>query len=122
MSRLLNGNKENVEKIRQANIKVFVRRGGPNYQIGLQKMKDLSTDTKIPFEVYLLYFIYLFCFCFCFCCVWANCIFSPFFMLLCGKEKLEVLHFDHARYGPETHMTKVVKMAIEWINQSTARL
>jgi len=68
--------RENVEKMRQANIKVFVRRGGPNYQIGLQKMKDLSVETKIPFEV----------------------------------------------YGPETHMTKVVKMAIDWINQSTARL
>jgi len=39
--------------MRQANIKVFVRRGGPNYQIGLQKMKDLSVETKIPFEVYL---------------------------------------------------------------------
>jgi len=59
-----------VEQIRQANIKVFVRRGGPNYQIGLQKMKDLSVETKIPFEV----------------------------------------------YGPDAHMTKIVKLAIDWIN------
>lgn len=67
--------KEKVDLLRQANIKVFVRRGGPNYQIGLQKMKDLSVETKIPFEV----------------------------------------------YGPETHMTKIVKLAIEWIHPS-ARL
>jgi len=62
--------RERVEPIRQANIKVFVRRGGPNYQIGLQKMKDLSVETKIPFEV----------------------------------------------YGPDAHMTKIVKLAIDWIN------
>jgi len=62
--------RERVDQIRQANIKVFVRRGGPNYQIGLQKMRDLSQDTKIPFEV----------------------------------------------YGPDVHMTKIVKMAIEWVN------
>jgi len=67
--------REKVELLKQANIKVFVRRGGPNYQIGLQKMKDLSVETKIPFEV----------------------------------------------YGPDVHMTKIVKLAIEWINP-TARL
>lgn len=62
--------REKVEELRQANIKVFVRRGGPNYQIGLQKMKDLSAETKIPYDV----------------------------------------------YGPEVHMTKIVKLAIDWIN------
>lgn len=62
--------REKVELLKQSNIKAFVRRGGPNYQIGLQKMKDLSVETKIPFEV----------------------------------------------YGPDVHMTKIVKMAIEWIN------
>jgi ATP citrate (pro-S)-lyase len=58
----------------RANMKVFVRRGGPNYQIGLQKMRDLGKELGLPFEV----------------------------------------------YGPDVHMTKIVKLAIDWINGKTA--
>jgi ATP citrate (pro-S)-lyase len=72
-SGIIHAIRERVDQLRQANIKVFVRRGGPNYQVGLQKMRDLSVETKIPFEV----------------------------------------------YGPDAHMTKIVKMAIEWINPSS---
>jgi len=53
-------------------VKIFVRRGGPNYQIGLKRMRDLGKELSIPFEV----------------------------------------------YGPEVHMTKIVKLALEWINPS----
>jgi len=55
------------KKIIDSNIKIFVRRGGPNYQEGLKIMKNLGKELEIPLEV----------------------------------------------YGPETHMTRVVPMALE---------
>jgi len=63
--------REHAEQLVKNHVKVFVRRGGPNYQIGLKRMRDLGKDLGIPFEV----------------------------------------------YGPEVHMTKIVKLALEWINQ-----
>lgn len=53
-------------KLHETNVKIFVRRGGPNYQEGLRKMKSLGQELDIPIEV----------------------------------------------YGPETHMTKIVNMAL----------
>ncbi|MBN2460615.1 MAG: ATPase [Candidatus Cloacimonetes bacterium] len=55
------------EKLKAANVKIYVRRGGPNYKEGLKNMEDMGKRLGIPIEV----------------------------------------------YGPETHMTKIVAMALE---------
>jgi len=54
------------EKLKETNVKIYVRRGGPNYKEGLKNMKDMGRRIGIPVEV----------------------------------------------YGPETHMTKIVSMAL----------
>jgi len=53
--------------LQENKVKIYVRRGGPNYQEGLSKMRVLGEKLGIPIEV----------------------------------------------YGPETHMTKIVSMALE---------
>jgi len=40
------------DKLIEQNVKVYVRRGGPNYQNGLQMMIDCSEKTGIPIEVF----------------------------------------------------------------------
>jgi ATP-citrate lyase beta-subunit len=40
------------DKIKENNVKIFVRRGGPNYQKGLASMRKLGEETGIPIEVY----------------------------------------------------------------------
>lgn len=57
------------DALRTAKVKIFVRRGGPNYKVGLDKMRALGGKLGIPIEV----------------------------------------------YGPETHMTRIVPMAIDYI-------
>lgn len=37
---------------KQTEVKIFVRRGGPNYQEGLERMRDLSSKLDIPIEVF----------------------------------------------------------------------
>jgi ATP-citrate lyase beta-subunit len=59
------------QKLRDANIKIYVRRGGPNYELGLKLMRQLGDRLKIPIEV----------------------------------------------YGPETHMTHIVPMALRGASQ-----
>ena len=54
-------------KLKDTNVKIYVRRGGPNYQEGLRIMKELGQELGVPIEV----------------------------------------------YGPETHMTRIVNMALE---------
>ena len=54
------------KKLKETNVKIFVRRGGPNYQEGLRIMKNLGAELGIPIDV----------------------------------------------YGPETHMTRIVDMAL----------
>lgn len=54
------------DKIVQHNIRIFVRRGGPNYKEGLENMRRLGQKLGIPIEV----------------------------------------------YGPETHMTRIVPLAL----------
>ena len=44
--------KEYKDKIKENNVKIFVRRGGPNYQKGLASMRKLGEETGIPIEVY----------------------------------------------------------------------
>ena len=55
------------KKLHDTNVKIYVRRGGPNYKEGLRIMRELGKELGIPIEV----------------------------------------------YGPETHMTRIVNMALE---------
>lgn len=44
--------REKIEAIKAANIRIFVRRGGPNWQAGLAAMRSLGGELGIPVEVY----------------------------------------------------------------------
>jgi succinyl-CoA synthetase beta subunit len=59
--------KEYQQKLQENHVKIYVRRGGPNYQEGLCQMRLLGEKLGVPIEV----------------------------------------------YGPETHMTKIVSMALK---------
>ena len=59
------------EKLRANQVKIYVRRGGPNYKEGLDNMRKLGERIGIPLEV----------------------------------------------YGPETHMTRIVSLALEEARQ-----
>lgn len=61
--------KEYKDKMKKAGVRIYVRRGGPNYQSGLRLMRELGDELGVPIEV----------------------------------------------YGPETHMTKIVPMAMEYV-------
>jgi len=55
------------EKLKKTNVKIYVRRGGPNYKEGLENMRKIGKKLGLPVEV----------------------------------------------YGPETHMTRIVSMALK---------
>ncbi len=59
--------KEYQKKLQENKVKIYVRRGGPNYQEGLRQMRELGEKLGVPIEV----------------------------------------------YGPETHMTKIVSIALK---------
>lgn len=59
--------REYKNKLVENNVKIYVRRGGPNYKEGLRIMRELGNEIGVPIEV----------------------------------------------YGPETHMTKIVSMALK---------
>jgi succinyl-CoA synthetase beta subunit len=59
--------KEFQKQLQENKVKIYVRRGGPNYQEGLSQMRSLGERLGVPIEV----------------------------------------------YGPETHMTKIVSMALK---------
>lgn len=40
------------DKLVANNVKIFVRRGGPNYKVGLEKMRQLGKTLGVPIEVY----------------------------------------------------------------------
>ncbi|KAI3467550.1 hypothetical protein Pfo_024213 [Paulownia fortunei] len=44
--------KEKESKLKAARMHLYVRRGGPNYQKGLEKMRTLAEEIGIPIEVY----------------------------------------------------------------------
>jgi len=44
--------KEKQAQLKAARVQIYVRRGGPNYQKGLAKMRELGTEIGIPIEVY----------------------------------------------------------------------
>jgi ATP citrate (pro-S)-lyase len=54
------------QKLKDNKVKIYVRRGGPNYKEGLKNMRDVGEKLGVPIEV----------------------------------------------YGPETHMTRIVKLAL----------
>ncbi len=64
---IIDAMKEYADKLKKVGVRIYVRRGGPNYQIGLKRIKEAAEQLGIPIEV----------------------------------------------YGPETHMTEIVKKAIE---------
>jgi ATP citrate (pro-S)-lyase len=59
--------KEYKPKLQENKIKIYVRRGGPNYKEGLKNMRELGKELGVPIEV----------------------------------------------YGPETHMTRIVSLALK---------
>jgi ATP citrate (pro-S)-lyase len=59
------------EPLRQAGFKIFVRRGGPNYEAALRMMKEIEAGIGVPIEV----------------------------------------------YGPETHMTSIVHLAVDYVDK-----
>ena len=59
--------REYKKRLQDKKVKIFVRRGGPNYKEGLSNMRTLGEELGVPIEV----------------------------------------------YGPETHMTKIVSMALK---------
>jgi len=40
------------KKLQENKVKIYVRRGGPNYQAGLKMMKELGNTLGVPIEVY----------------------------------------------------------------------
>jgi ATP-citrate lyase beta-subunit len=40
------------KKMIEHNIKIYVRRGGPNYKVGLQQMKDVGEELGLPIDVH----------------------------------------------------------------------
>ncbi|MFX1601621.1 MAG: ATP citrate lyase citrate-binding domain-containing protein [Promethearchaeota archaeon] len=44
--------KNSVDKLKKANVKILVRRGGPNEKQGLELMKQVGEETGIPIEIY----------------------------------------------------------------------
>ncbi len=63
---IIDAMKEYADKLKEVGVKIYVRRGGPNYEIGLAKIKKAAEELGLPIEV----------------------------------------------YGPETHMTEIVKKAL----------
>ncbi len=44
--------RNSVDKLKKANVKIYVRRGGPNEKQGLELMRQVGDETGIPIEVY----------------------------------------------------------------------
>lgn len=44
--------REKAAAVKAAKMKLFVRRGGPNYQAGLALMRQLGQELDIPIDVY----------------------------------------------------------------------
>ncbi len=49
---IVNVFKKKVELLKKANVKIYVRRGGPYEKEGLQLMKDIGKELDLPIEVY----------------------------------------------------------------------
>ena len=44
--------KNSVDKLKKANVKILVRRGGPNEKQGLELMRQVGEETGIPIDIY----------------------------------------------------------------------
>jgi ATP-citrate lyase beta-subunit len=44
--------RKSADKLKKVNVKIYVRRGGPNEKEGLKLMKDVGEEMGIPIEVY----------------------------------------------------------------------
>jgi len=44
--------REYAQKLRENDVKIYVRRGGPNYKEGLRIMRQLGSEVGVPIEVY----------------------------------------------------------------------
>ncbi|MFW3146960.1 MAG: ATP citrate lyase citrate-binding domain-containing protein [Thermoplasmatota archaeon] len=44
--------REYADQMKEIGVKIYVRRGGPNYKAGLEKMKELGNEIGIPIKVY----------------------------------------------------------------------
>ena len=44
--------RKSAEKLRKVNVKIYVRRGGPNEKEGLKLMKDVGEEIGVPIEVF----------------------------------------------------------------------
>ena len=44
--------RKSAERLRKANVKIYVRRGGPNEKEGLKLMKDVGEEIGVPIEVF----------------------------------------------------------------------
>ncbi|GBG70563.1 hypothetical protein CBR_g6689 [Chara braunii] len=51
-SGIIRAMREKAPQLKAAKVRVFVRRGGPNYQAGLAKMRSLGEEIGIPIEVH----------------------------------------------------------------------
>lgn len=84
-------------KLKAARMHIFVRRGGPNYQKGLAKMRSLGDEIGVPIEV---------------CRHTMNKLKTfPLNQFLTVFTCL----FDFKVYGPEATMTGICKEAIQYI-------
>ncbi len=43
---------KSAEKLKKANVKIYVRRGGPNEKAGLDLMRETGIKTGVPIEVF----------------------------------------------------------------------
>lgn len=49
---IVNAIKKSVDKLKKANVKILVRRGGPNEKQGLELMRQVGVETGIPIDIY----------------------------------------------------------------------
>ena len=49
---IVNAFRKKVEALKKANVKIYVRRGGPYEKEGLQMMKDIGKELDLPIEVH----------------------------------------------------------------------
>ncbi|MFX1551145.1 MAG: ATP citrate lyase citrate-binding domain-containing protein [Promethearchaeota archaeon] len=49
---IVNAIKKSVDKLKNANVKILVRRGGPNEKQGLELMRQVGEETGIPIDIY----------------------------------------------------------------------
>ncbi len=49
---IIDAMKEYADKLKEVGVKIYVRRGGPNYELGLKQIKQAAESLGLPIEVY----------------------------------------------------------------------